>query len=378
VVIEAGDPGQGCSTRNGAQVSHSVKPSRAALARRFGEERARAMRAEGPAALAWVERLVAEEGIDCGFRRSGRVLGAHSPAAFRELRGLADRLRREEDLDIRALPRPRQREELGTDAYHGALVYAPYATLHPARYHRGLLERSLGAGATVVPHCPATAIRPEGGGFAVDTPRGTVRVRDVAVATNGYTSALTPWLRRRVIPIGSYVIATEPLPRALMDRLFPTGRMACDTRRVIYYYGPTPDRSRIVFGGRVSAGEIDDRVAAPRLHAEMARLFPELRETRISHAWHGTVAYSFDSLPHTGRHEGVHYALGYCGSGVSLSGYLGMRMGQKILGLAEGRTAFDDLPFPTRPLYAGRPWFLPAAVAWYRLRDRADALLPGG
>ncbi len=180
---------------------------------------------------------------------------------------------------------------------------------------------------------------------------------------------MTPWLQRRVIPINSYVMATEVLPTDLMDRLFPTNRNITDTCKVIYYYRPSPDRQRIVFGGRVSAGDITIRESARRLHRQASRLFPELSDYRVSHAWSGQVAYSFDELMHTGTHDGVHYSMGYCGSGVSMASYMGMRLGQKVLKLPAGRTALDDLPFPTRPLYYGKPWFLPPMVAWYRWRD---------
>jgi len=178
-----------------------------------------------------------------------------------------------------------------------------------------------------------------------------------------------PWMQRRVIPIGSYIIVTEELPEELIDRLFPTDRMASDTCKVIYYYRATPDRKRILFGGRVSARETDTGASAPRLYQSMTRIFPELDGYSISHSWSGTVAYTFDELAHTGVHDGIHYAMGYCGSGVSMAGFLGMRAGQKVLGLAEGQTAFDDLPQPTRPFYNGKPWFLPAAVGYYRWLD---------
>ncbi|MDH5529675.1 MAG: FAD-binding oxidoreductase, partial [Paracoccaceae bacterium] len=179
-----------------------------------------------------------------------------------------------------------------------------------------------------------------------------------------------PWLQRRVIPIGSYIIATEELPAALVDRLFPTDRIASDTCKVIYYYRTSPDRKRILFGGRVSAKETNPVISGPKLYADMCRIFPDLQGYKVSHSWMGTVAYTFDELAHTGTHNGVHYAMGYCGSGVSMASYLGMRLGQKVLGLKEGATAFDGLPFPTRPLYHGNPWFLPATVAWYRWQDR--------
>ncbi|HIP78276.1 MAG TPA: FAD-binding oxidoreductase, partial [Kiloniellaceae bacterium] len=201
------------------------------------------------------------------------------------------------------------------------------------------------------------------------TAQGSVRAREVIVATNGYTGKLSPWQRRRVVPIGSYMIATEPLAREVMDRVMPTERIVSDTRRVVYYYRPSPDRTRILFGGRVTSGETDSLRSGALLHRDLVRLFPELSKTRVSHSWMGFVAYTFDTLAHLGRHQGIHYAMGYCGSGVSMAAYLGTRVGQKVLGLAEGRTALDDVAFQTRPLYSGRPWFLAAPVAFYRCCD---------
>jgi glycine/D-amino acid oxidase-like deaminating enzyme len=221
-----------------------------------------------------------------------------------------------------------------------------------------------------VPFCPATVITRSGQDFLVETPRGTIRARDVVVATNGYTGPLTGWMRRRVIPIGSYMIATEMLDPALMDRLIPRNRIVSDTRKVVYYYRASPDRRRILFGGRVSLSETDPRRSGPRLHADLSAIFPELATTRISHSWCGFVAYTFDELMHIGRHDGMHYAMGYCGSGVGMASYLGMRLGQQVLSLPEGATAFDELPFQTRPFYSGNPWFLAPSVLFYRWRDR--------
>jgi glycine/D-amino acid oxidase-like deaminating enzyme len=268
--------------------------------------------------------------------------------------------------------RAEQRTHLGTDAYYGGVIYPRHASIDPARYHQGLTERVKAAGATIAAHCPVTNIERQTDGFLLTTPKGVVHARDVVIATNGYTSKLTPWHRRRVIPIGSYVIATEEIPSALMDKLFPTNRIVSDTREVVYYYRVSPDRKRILFGGRVSQGETDPRISGPMLHAELIRLFPELSQTKISHSWMGLVAYTFDTLAHTGVHDGMHYAMGYCGSGVGMASYLGMRTGQKLLGLSEGRTGLDDTTFQTRPLYNGNPWFLAASVAYYRWRDNRN------
>jgi glycine/D-amino acid oxidase-like deaminating enzyme len=372
LVLDAGAAGAGGSTRNGGQISASVKPSFAALSRRFGPERARAIHGEGRRALAWIETMLAEEGIGCDFRRAGRFHAAHCPNAYEAMaRTVADR-----DTDTAqegfVVPRAEQRREIGTDFYHGGVVYSRHASLHPGKYHAGLLARVRAAGATVVERCAVRSIGREGGAHRLETERGPVLAREVVLATNGYTGRLIPWLARRLIPIGSYIVATEPLPRALIDRLTPTDRVLSDSRRVVYYYRPSPDRSRILFGGRVSAGEIDPAVSGQRLRAAMTAVFPELREYGITHSWMGYVAYSFDELAHVGDHEGVRFAAGYCGSGVSMASWLGMKLGLKILGDPEGATAFDGLPFPTAPLYDGRPWFLPAAVAWYGWRDALE------
>lgn len=369
LVLDADDPGYGCSTRNGGQISTSIKPSLEKLTAKFGGQKGRAIRGEGASALAWIEDFIRSEEIDCDFRNVGRFHAAHTPESYETLARDAQTLQAQEGIESFAVPRDEQKKELGTETYYGGVVFPKHCSLHPAKYHRGLLRLAEDAGAQVLGHCRVTGIERKAQGFRVTTAKGKIDARDVVVATNGYTTGLTPWLQRRVIPIGSYIIATEELPTSLVDELFPTDRIASDTFKVLYYYRASPDRKRILFGGRVSAAETDPKISGPLLQESMCRIFPQLKDREITHSWAGTVAYSFDELAHTGIHDGVHYAMGYCGSGVSMASYLGMRTGQKVLGLAEGVTAFDDLPFPTRPLYTGKPWFLPAAVAWYRWLD---------
>ncbi|GBD44054.1 Gamma-glutamylputrescine oxidoreductase [bacterium HR40] len=371
VVLEAGEPGCGCSTKNGGQVGTGIKPSLEDLARRYGRERARAIRAAGRESLEWLAQRLEGEGISCDFRRCGRIVAAHSPEHYGILAEEARRLAAEGE-EVALVPRSEQRRELATDAYFGALLLPRHAALHPAKYHRGLLERAIAAGARIVARAPVTRIERDRGGFLLETPRGRLRAREVAIATNGYTGHLVPWLQRRVVPVESSMIATEELPPELVASLFPTGRVVSDRRRIVWYFRPSPDGKRILFGGRVSARAIAPIVAAGRLRARLCQLFPDLEPFRISHFWSGAVAWSFDELPHIGRHEGLWYALGYCGSGVALASWLGSRLGLQILGREEGETAFDGLPHPTRPFYSGTPWFLPAVVALYRFLDEYD------
>jgi glycine/D-amino acid oxidase-like deaminating enzyme len=370
VVLDAEDAGFGCSTRNGGQISTSVKPSYDVLARRYGPEKEFRIKKEGHNSLAWVLSFVAAEGIDCDLRVAGRFHAAHKPAKYEVLAKEIAHQPKGLEVEAHLIPRAEQRRELGTDAYYGGVLYAQHASVDPGRFHQGMLDRVLAAGAVVVPHCPATGIERDGGGFRLAYPGGVIAARNVVVATNGYTGALTRWLQRRVIPIGSYIIATEKLPRELMATLMPRDRIVSDTRKVVYYYRASPDGTRVVFGGRVSHDETDPLVSGPRLHAEMVRIFPELVQTKISHSWAGFVAYTFDEMMRAGQRDGLYYAMGYCGSGAGMAGYLGTRIGQQLLGKQEGATAFDDLPFETRPYYWRKPWFLAPAVAYYRWADR--------
>jgi len=369
IVFDAEDAGWGCSTRNGGQISTSIKPSFEQLARRHGSQRAFEILKEGQRSLDWIADFVRSEAIDCDFGQVGRFHAAHNAAQYEALGGRIASQPKGLEVDAFMLTRAQQRSELGSDAYWGGVVYTRHCSVNPARYHQGLLERVLSAGAQLAPNCAVTGIEKQGALFRISTPRGSVVARDVVIATNGYTGGLTPWLQRRVIPIGSYMIATEPLPEGMMDSLIPNNRIVSDTRRVVYYYRASPDRRRILFGGRVSYHETDPRVSGPKLHADMVQIFPQLRDTRVSHSWCGFVAYTFDELMHLGKRDGLHYAMGYCGAGVGTSSYFGMRLGQQVLGLAEGRTALDGLAFETRPFYTGNPWFLAPSVAYYRWRD---------
>ena len=232
-----------------------------------------------------------------------------------------------------------------------------------------LLRRAVDSGASVVDHCQVSAIEPLRGGFEALTSRGVVQARQVLLATNGYSGRLSRWHQRRVIPIGSYQIATEPLGADRVRSLIPRGRNIVDSRRVVVYFRPSADGERIVFGGRAALAEKDPLVCVPRLRQMMDRIFPQLTSVRVTHAWVGWVAYTFDTLPHLGRHDGMHYCMGYCGQGVPMAPYFGKRIAQQMLGLKEGRTALDGLEFPSRPYYYGKPWFLAPSVFAYRLID---------
>lgn len=371
LVLDGEDAGWGCSTRNGGQVSSSIKPSYDELEAHHGAASALAIRREGLNALEWIEDFIRRERIDCNFSKVGRFHAAHHGAAFKALVREAKLQPKEVEVEYHVISRSEQHTEIGSDLYHGGILYPAHASLHPGLFHQGLLDRVLQAGVQVIAKCRVHALFNERGHFRIETALGVTQAREVIIASNGYTGSVTPSLRRRIIPIGSHIIATELLPEAVTNRLIPKNRVISDSRKVVFYFRLSEDRRRVLFGGRVAASETNPDISAVPLHRHMTRIFPELSTTRISHSWGGLVAYTFDTLPHLGRHsDGIHYCMGYCGSGVSLAPYFGTRLAQQLLGRPEGRTALDGLQFGTRPLYSGNPWFLPWTIAYYRLRDR--------
>jgi glycine/D-amino acid oxidase-like deaminating enzyme len=367
LVLDAGAIGTGCSSRNGGQVAHSIKPSFDELKAKHGADQAFGICREGFNAVAYLRSLATE--LECGWREDGCFVGAHTARHFKKMIHEAENQPRGLEQRISIVPKARQQEEIASDFYHGGSVYHDDASVDPTRLLRALLRRAVDGGASVVDRCAVTAIQSSSDGFEVLTPRGIVRARQVLLATNGYSGPLSPWHRRRVIPIGSYQIATEPLGAGRVRSLIPHGRNISDSRRVVVYFRPSADGERIVFGGRAALAEKDPLACVPRLRQMLDEIFPQLESVRVTHAWVGWVAYTFDTLPHLGCHDGLYYCMGYCGQGVPTAPYFGMRIGQQMLGVKEGRTALDGLPFPSRPYYHGRPWFLAPSVFAYRMLD---------
>jgi glycine/D-amino acid oxidase-like deaminating enzyme len=351
-------------------VAYSLKPSFAQLSAAHGRERAHAICREAFEAIAHLRSLATRDGLDCDWQPCGGFYGAHTPRHFERMAYEAEHQPAGLEQRISIVGRAEQQSEIATDYYHGGCVYHDDASVDPMKLLLALLRRAKDQGVAVADRCRAQSIRASAGGFEVLTSRGIVRTRKLLIATNGYSGALSPWHQRRVIPIGSYQIATERIGVERMRSLIPNGRNVSDSRRVVVYYRPSADRERMVFGGRAALSEQDPIACVARLQSMMTRIFPQLRSVRVEHAWVGWVAYTFDTMPHLGEREGIHYCLGYCGQGVPLAPYFGMRIGQQMAERREGRTALDGLAFPTRPYYRGKPWFLAPSVWAYRTLDR--------
>jgi glycine/D-amino acid oxidase-like deaminating enzyme len=366
-------PGEGASSRNGGIASGNLRPPLSEMIRRFGEARAIAMQAEAKAAREDLVQFIAQEGIDCDFKLTGRFTGASSPDQYDKLRREAETLSRTLGIEAFALDRARQRDALGTDYYWGGVVRMDIGGLHPAKLLAGMLRLAQAAGADIHGETAVVRIVPAASGFEVETASGKLRARDVIVATNGYTDAANPWLRRRLVPVASCIIATEPISANLMRTLMPKGYMCSETRKLHYYYRPSPDGRRILFGGR--GGSLGDASisATPRLKRALVDIFPELDDTGVTHSWFGYVAMNRDMVPRIFSHEGIHYAAGYCGSGVVWARWAGQKAALNVLGGAQTPSALDFRPPRAIPLYGGKPWFMPAVFAWYEFLDRLAA-----
>ena len=371
-LLEAHTLGWGASTRNGGIVHAGYKWSAGQLIERYGPDTGRALYQETLDSEALVKRLIAEESIDCDFREVGHLELAYAPAHVPELEHTKASLAAV-GVASTVVPRARIREEIGTDAYYGALVVEGSGLIHPGRYFAGLAAAADRAGADLHEVVRARTIRRQAdGGFVVETTRGAILARDVFVATNGYTDGVVPSLRRRIMGIGSFIIATEPLPGALARELSPKGRAFFDTKNFLYYWHVSADR-RMVFGGRASFLPTSIDKTARILWKGLMEVHPQLAGYRVEYAWGGNVGFTFDRMPHVGRtKDGVAYALGCCGTGVALMTYLGTRVGAWLAG--GEAPALTRLRFPLVPApYEGRPWFLPVVGEWYRLQDRLAA-----
>ena len=366
-------PGEGASTRNGGIASGNLRPGYREMVAKFGEARARAILAEAKAAREYLEHFIRTEGIACDFAMTGRFTGAANLSDYDALAREGEMISKVTGVAIYAVPRSEQRNVLGTDFYQGGTVRMDIGGLHPAKLHSELLRLALAAGVKVHGETAVTSVRSDGNGFEVETARGRVKADHVITGTNGYTDAADPWLRRRLVPIRSRIIATAPLSGNLMRQLMPKGMMCSETRKLHYYYRPSPDGTRILFGGRDGSIAGDPQWPTDNLRRALADIFPELENVEITHTWFGHVAMNRDMVPRIFSRKGIRYAAGYCGSGVVWANWAGRKAALQILSDDEGASALDFRPPPLIPFYSGRPWFLPAVFGWMTIQDRLAA-----
>ncbi|HWY58790.1 MAG TPA: FAD-binding oxidoreductase [Terriglobales bacterium] len=375
-VFEAETLGWGASSRNGGMVLTGMKLPVPTLISRYGREKVQRMYAASLDSIDCVEQIVREEQIDCDFLRCGHLEVACKQAHFDSYADSAALIAREFNHSLRIVPKSELRNEIGSDIYYGGLVDETSAGLNPARYVAGMVAAGQRAGAAMFDHTGVESVEPEssngGHRFRVRTSKGSLLAREVLLASGAYTSNATPALRKKIIPIGSYIIATEVLAEDVACDLSPKNRMIYDSKHFLYYYRLTPDR-RMLFGGRAAffpETENTVRQSAEILQRGMISVYPQLRDTKVEFVWGGTLDFSFDVMPHTGRFDGMYYSVGYAGHGVAIGTYLGTKIAGLICGDAND-IPYDSIPFPNPPLglRSGHTWALPLAGAYYKFLD---------
>ncbi len=365
VVVDAHDLGWGASTRNGGMVLPELKAGPRSLERRYGPLGTR-LHAAVEAAFDHVEALIRSASIDCAYERTGQLYVSHTEQSAAHLDALAAELC-SVGSPAHVVRGSELAAELGSSLFSAGLVVERSGGLHPARFHAGLTRLAEQAGASLHAHTRAAAVASSASGWRVTTDRGTVDAGAVLIATNAYADALVPALQRRVLPMGSFIIATEPLDPALAAAVLPTRRMVFNDRNLLWYWRLDPD-GRMVFGGRKRLGTVALDDARDHLHRSMLRVHPQLAGVPVERAWGGNVAITLDRLPHCGRIDGLWYATGCNGSGVATNTWLGHRMAAAICG--EDLPPFAELVHRPIPLHRLRRAWLPAVSAWLRVQDR--------
>ena len=369
-ILDKMNPGEGASSRNGGITSGNIRLSYAELVKKYGEARAKAIEAEGKAAREFIYDFIRTEGLDCDFQMTGRFYGAIGKENYETLARSAEALAKSLGIESYAVPHAEQRNYVGTDHYRGGSVRMDIGGLHPAKYHAEILRVTLAAGASVHSGVAVTSIDKDVSGFKVTTSAGAIKARQVLICTNGYTDGAAPFLRRRMVPVRSRIIATEELSPGLMSQLMPKLMMCGESKVLGYYYRPSPDGKRILLGGRDASQSGDPAAPTDMLRKGLVELFPELANVGLSHSWFGNVAMHRDMLPRIFENKGLTYATGFCGSGVVWAPWIGSRAALKLLNDDTSRSAFDFRAPPFIPFYNGKPYFMPAFIQVYRMQDR--------
>ncbi|HEV8315262.1 MAG TPA: FAD-binding oxidoreductase [Burkholderiaceae bacterium] len=378
VVLEAGERvAAEASGRNGGHVNNGLAVDYAEVAAKVGVERARAWYHAYDDAVDTVERIVRGEAIGCDFVRHGKLKLATKPAHLDALSRSAERLVRDGvDTDVEILDAARVHAEVASDRFAGGLLYKRSGQMHMGRFAAGLAQAAERRGAQIHTGTCVQRLERLGGGYAhrVHTSRGTLRAQQVLLASGaarhgGYGSF--GWLRRRIVPIGSFIVVTEPLGAERASALLKERRTYVTVANIHHYFRLTPDH-RLVFGGRARfavSSPVSDAKSGEILRAGMVETFPSLADVGIDYCWGGLVDMTQDRLPHAGEREGLFYSMGYSGHGTQMSVLMGERMAAVMAGDASANP-WRGRAWPAIPGHIGPPWFLPAVGLYYRLKDR--------
>lgn len=370
VVLEAGRVIGEASGRNGGQCNTGVAQDYSALTASLGADRARAYYQAYASAVQTVISLVEQEQISCNLQRNGKLKLAAKAMHVEGMARTCELIRREVDADVDMLTAEQTRSEVNSASFHGGLLQRNGVQMHVGQFGVGLADAAVRHGARIYQGAAVKDWRANATGYQINTAKGSVQTKQILLATGACQHGGLSWYRRRIVPVGSFVIATEPLPKALVHELFPGQRAYVTSRMIGNYFRLTPD-NRLLFGGRARfamSNSTSDAKSGKVLQAAMVQMFPQLAHVKIDYCWGGLVDMTSDRLPRAGEHDGIFHSMGYSGHGVQMSVHMGQVMAQVMDGKPEANP-WRELDWPAIPGHFGTPWFLPFVGAYYRFQD---------
>jgi gamma-glutamylputrescine oxidase len=370
VLLEAQRIGWGASGRSGGQAIFGTAAEQANLEQLLGIEDARRVWDISLAGLALIRQRIERYQIDCDWV-DGWMLAAIKQRQWQDLQSWqADLARRYGYDSTRLMDRAELRSTVASERYVGALYDSNSGHLHPLRYTLGLARAALQAGVEIHEASRVLSFSRREGRMRVRTDVGVVDCAQLVLAGNAWLGDTAPPLQRKLMSIGSYVIATEPLGEARVRQLIANNAALCDTNWILDYFRRSSDH-RLLFGGRVNYSLLNVRAVAPATRKRMLTVFPQLRATRIAYAWGCLLDITLNRAPHFGRLEpDVFFLQGFSGHGIALAGIAGQLVAEAIAGSAERFDVFARIPHRNFPggMLLRRP-ALALAMLWYRLRD---------
>ena len=372
LVVDAGRIGAGASSRAAGSLANVPKARLHELAHSYGSGTADAVYREAVLARAHTERIIAEHAIDCDLRRCTRVMAAHSDKAMRRLRSEFPAMQARIPA-ARLLAADELSSFIGSTVYRGGMLVPDSATVNPAAYQFGLARAVRARGGRVVQNARMVALTPAAGGMEVELrPQGKVSAAHVVLATNAETAADTPLsaqLSRSIAAVPAFCVVTEKLAPERIARVIKGAEIFGDTRKVLNYMALSACGTRLLYSARAGFLEGGTADKARRIMAAFERRFPATRGLAMDFFWSGRFAITADLIPHTGASDRVHWMIGCCGTGITMSSYLGHKIARRILGADDADTVFR-LPLPSLPAWQRKPALLSAAIRLHRVYDK--------
>ena len=368
-VLDRNTIGWGASSRNGGMATPGLKQGIQKIYKMYGSELAHEFWNSSVDAIDLIDAIVNEHSIDCDWERNGHASLATKPSHAPRLKEYGSWLEKEFGHSQRYIPKNQIRDEIGSDAYYGALTDDISGGLHPSKYVFGLATAVANLGVQLCENTEVTKIeKNDSNNFRLISSKGDIIAKKIIIATNGYTNRLVPKLKPLIFPVGSYIVVTEPLTKELQNIISPKKRMYYDSKWFLNYFRLTPD-GRMLWGGRNDLStDLDLDESAIRLSKELYTIFPDLAGIPITNTWTGKLGITFDLMPHIGQTNGIYYAFGYGGHGLSIATYLGTEIGLLLSGKKD-RSPFMEISHQTMVFYRDKPWFIPFAARYFRFLD---------